>query len=450
MNTYDGLSRPDLRQGLPPEERLYEYIQSLDKHRKGRVGFLVSISGLEPKSHAPRHMKVVQNLLAKLDKKRSGQVFHLHGGDVIGLFLDLNVRDIDNLRVIFYETFSADPLVRSEITKAPEEQKFIRIFDVEKHYNVLLAYAKRRVDGVDGKALKPQAPQTLDDVFSTAVVKNLPPDVPPEPSEPVEDEQKGVLDNILTLARKLRKVTVRRSYEVGDLQKMTRNIETLDVADVAEYRRTYILGLDEVLPLFEEVSIPYSAIVGDLFETTSLGEMFWLNGYLHALLNKKIIHEIAGIERRDPALPISLRMPVRMARSDDFKSFLGFYSTEGKNLVVEFSIHDVLANPRWYVDARKTLHEHGAKCCMGDMDAFSFLGLDRTFLSADFEKIRPGKTFGVFEHAEFKNSLRQKIKELGEEKIIFTGCQTQEDVELGQSVGAHLFEGKFLDDMMGP
>lgn len=463
--------RPSMRLDtkIPQETLLYEYVQGLFKHRAGRFGYVVDLGLLPPGSRTPRHMRLVNKYFDGLDDKLTGRIFRLSAGQVIGIYMGVGKSDLDVLKNNLFNTFSQESVILNEFKKPEGENRFFRYINVEQDYGDLLEVTRKLHEAGARAAMYINEPiNSLDTKFAGLVSKGqsgadlrslnkaagqegaLSTNASKIKAAPENESAKGgVMGFLGPLMDKLRVTNNIRAYERDDLRAIIGRVDALDVGRMASFRRTYILGGDTINPVFEDIFIPYQTIMGDLFKTTDIGDMFWLNGYFHTQLNKKILRALPAIKRPDPAIARSLRMSIRSAMSEDFKSFLGFYLAEGGSFIAEFSVHDVLANPRWYVDVRKTLHKHGAKCCVGDMDAFSFLGLDRSFLVADFEKIRPGKTYGVFDQTEFKERLRQKIKKLGREKIIFTGCQSQEDLALGLSVGAHLFEGKFLDKMQG-
>jgi hypothetical protein len=118
------------------------------------------------------------------------------------------------------------------------------------------------------------------------------------------------------------------------------------------------------------------------------------------------------------------------------------------NMVIELQLFDVLADLDDFMFARKFLGRRGYKFCLTDMTQLSLQFIDPDALGFDLVKLLWSAELYDQQDPMQGQALRETVLKIGAEHLILTHCDTEQAIEVGESLGITLYQGHLLDEMV--
>ncbi len=127
----------DIAQRLPAGENLLlDYLHKLERHRQGRRAVLIRLSNLQAINRRDHHIRIAVSTFDSLVKQLKGQIFALSSSDLIFVFKEVALNEVESVVVKLRFMFSDDPALTDEgIGKRPD---FFEWFMLERDYDSLL------------------------------------------------------------------------------------------------------------------------------------------------------------------------------------------------------------------------------------------------------------------------------------------------------------------------
>ncbi len=119
---------------------LLDYAQRLDRHREGRRAVQIHLSRLKPQNRREQHIRVAVNTFQEIVAQYDGQVFVLSNCDLMFLFKDAKISDIDEAVMRLRFLFSEDPLAQGNDDE--DLARFCTWYNIQANYNQFLEIAE--------------------------------------------------------------------------------------------------------------------------------------------------------------------------------------------------------------------------------------------------------------------------------------------------------------------
>ncbi len=393
---------------LPSQENLLlDYVRRLEKHKTGRRAVHVHLSSLLPSNRREHHIRIAANTFESLVKKLQGQIFVLTNTDLMFIFKDASLEEVEAAIIKLRFLFSDDPLLSDD--EAAKPGAFATWYRLERDYDKLLQLAQRLVaEEQDRRAV--ELAQDKAEVEKAKAPAG-------EPLTP------------LLLARME---------------------EVLSQADLANLLRRQavcaVVGKAAPQPVFNEVFVS----INDLRQTVlPKGNLFgspWLFQHLTETLDRRVL---AMLNKHDDATlfgDISINLNVATLLSPEFLVFddnlkAGMRGT----IVLELQKVDIFADLGAYLFARDFAHDRGYRICVDGLNHLTMPFVDRDRLGADLVKLTWDSDMASGPHAP---ALADAVRHCNPARVILCRCDSRQSIELGQSLGITLFQGRFVEALL--
>lgn len=439
-----------------PEEVLLEYLKSLKKHQKDRKAVFVHLSSLARGTLNQASPKAAIRFFQPLLRKFDGQLYEMSNGDLFCALHKASQATIDeavfHVRVLYRD----DENLKSLMDQGREEG-FCSWFDVEKEYKELVDVSKKRLLDPEAK----RGPLVLaDSVFDT--LKNTVSGGNREESNPASSTKKSGYRTTAVPAgpkKKMRyfeivppsaKPLPARSFNPADLVKLEKALESADLEEFIIRQPIELVTPDKKkAPVFGDRFIPLKNIQDKLMPGCALDSDPWLVQWLREYIDKKAISYLGETEAtKGQALASCVPISLGTFKSE---SFLDFHKRcgVGKNhrMILEFPIHDILANIGGYLTIRQEARDLGYRICIGRLNPYSFCCLNRDMLGADFEKITWDKYFVQEKPTPWYTAFTERVKATGPDRVILCKCDDLAALEFGLGAKMVLFQGKYIESL---
>ncbi len=170
----------------------------------------------------------------------------------------------------------------------------------------------------------------------------------------------------------------------------------------------------------------------------------WLHSYLQQSLELKLMDAVQSTH--NPIVPALVLLPLSLETlfKESFDIFNFGLKSKGLRLIVGLSVDDVLANPVLYEQAKGFLKTQHHKILLNSLTADNLPYIDISGMNLDFVKITWSEKL-----PELINDVKKVIEIVGANKVILSGCDTQDTVEWGAKLGIRFFEGDYTDALIG-
>lgn len=168
--------------------------------------------------------------------------------------------------------------------------------------------------------------------------------------------------------------------------------------------------------------------------------------YSSEIINNAVLLQIIKNPSLVDAAPFSINISVDGIMSDTFTKFDEYVQTQ-KNVttILEINIANAFLDLHKFYHAIYYVQEKGYKVCLDGLDELSLTLISRENFHADFGKFQIKETtFKQMDH-DIVKTLDKSTEKFGKSKLIMTGCDTPELIELGEQLDLHLFQGNACD-----
>lgn len=402
------MGRSAIASRLPSQEGLLlDYVHKLEKHRKGRRAVHVHLSGLLPNNRREHHVRIAANTFENLVRKLQGQIFVLTNTDLMFIFKEACLDEVEAAIVKLRFLFSDDPLLADDNAARPGV--FATWYGLDREYDKLLGVVTKLAQEEQEKRAVDIAKQTQ--------------------GEPQQRPAGGDPLTPMLLAR---------------------TEEALAQADLANLMRRQavcaVVGRASPQPVFNEIFVSINDLRQTVLPKINIGASPWLFQHLTETLDRRVLSLLNKHDDRTLSGDISINLNVATLLSPEFLIFddnikAGMRGT----IVLELQKIDIFADLGAYLFARDFAHDRGYRICIDGLSHQTLPFVDRERLGADLVKViwEPEMSEGARSAA-----FGESVKRCGPARVILCRCDSRQAVDFGQSHGITLFQGRFVEAIL--
>jgi hypothetical protein len=402
---------PSHSQPLPSTENLLlDYIHKLERHRHGRSAVRIRLSLLQPNNRRDHHVRAALSTFDNLVRRLKGQVFALSNSDIMVIFKDIALDEIQAALIKLRFLFDDDPALMHEAEEGREQ--FVEWFVVDRDYQSLLRLAQSLVnDDIERRTLDTRPGGT---------------DSPAAPRE----KRRAPLTPVL-------------------LAKMQQALAGADLANMMRRQAICALvGQAPPQPLFYELFISITELQETLLPNVSLESSPWLFQLLTETLDHRVLALLNRHDDRSLSGDVSINLNVQTLLSPDFLTFDdGIKANQRGTIVIELQKVDIFADLNAFLFARDFARERGYRICIDGVTIDSLPFIERGRLGLDLLKLSwdPSLVGGTLPDG---SPLADYVRKCGASRTILCRCDSENAISLGQSVGITLFQGRFVEQCL--
>ncbi|WP_417806067.1 EAL domain-containing protein [Thalassospira lucentensis] len=390
------------------EYLLLDYVQRLETRKYGHRAVHIHMSRMKPFHRRDYHIRVATNTFESYVKLYVGRIFVLTNNDLIFVWKDKSIADVepavDTLRYLFRD----DPLSQDD----SEETGFCTWYNLNTEYQEFLLLCQH----LDERAKKLQ--QNINMRPAQQRDKN-------DSLQPINAENLAQLE------------------------------ETIHSADLSEHIRQQPVCVfangssKELHPVFDEFFVSIADLRTALMPKIDLASNRWLFQHMTEVLDKRMLNYLCKRTFKTHASSFSLNLNLGTLTSKDFEKFDETVRRKWPgNVIIELNQVDLFSNLETYLKLRDDFHKRGYRILIDNLTVESLSFVDRKRLKADFIKVawREEMTDNVIrkKYGEMDNL----VKNSGRERVILCRCDSPTAIKFGQSLGITLFQGRYIDQMI--
>jgi len=390
------------------EYLLLDYVQRLETRKYGHRAVHIHLSRMKPFHRRDYHIRVATNTFESYVKLYVGRIFVLTNNDLIFVWKDKSIADVepavDTLRYLFRD----DPLSQDD----SEETGFCTWYNLNTEFQEFLLLCQH----LDERAKKLQQSSNMRTALQREKDQAL---------SPINAENLAQLE------------------------------ETIHTADLSEHIRQQPVcvfahgGSKELHPVFDEFFVSITDLRNALMPNIDLASNRWLFQHMTEVLDKRMLNYLCKRTFKTHASSFSINLNLGTLTSKDFDKFDETVRSKWPgNVIIELNQVDLFSNLETYLSVRDDFHKRGYRILIDNLTVESLSFVDRNRLKADFIKVawREEMTDNVIrkKYSEMDNL----VKNSGRERVILCRCDTPTAIKFGQSLGITLFQGRYIDNMI--
>ncbi|WP_288349806.1 EAL domain-containing protein [uncultured Thalassospira sp.] len=390
------------------EYLLLDYVQRLETRKYGHRAVHIHLSRMKPFHRRDYHIRVATNTFESYVKLYVGRIFVLTNNDLIFVWKDKSIADVepavDTLRYLFRD----DPLSQDE----SEETGFCTWYNLNTEFQEFLLLCQH----LDERAKKLQQSSNMRSAMQREKDETL---------KPINAENLAQLE------------------------------ETIHSADLSEHIRQQPVcvfahgGSKELHPVFDEFFVSIADLRNALMPNIDLASNRWLFQHMTEVLDKRMLNYLCKRTFKTHASSFSINLNLGTLTSKDFDKFDETVRRKWPgNVIIELNQVDLFSNLETYLSVRDDFHKRGYRILIDNLTVESLSFVDRKSLKADFIKV-------AWREEMTDNVIRKKygemdtlVKNSGRERVILCRCDTPTAIKFGQSLGITLFQGRYIDNMI--
>ncbi len=390
------------------EAALLDFVERLRKFTKGRRAVHIRLSKLRPYNRRAHHMRIATSTFDPLVRDYDGALFRLFNNDLVIICNGADVADLDHAVLHLRYLFAEDPFIKNDEAGNIE---FCTWFDLENDYTDLYDLAQRMVSA------RAQREQDQNET--------------PNPIAKKEDAEKAPLDPPNLAA-------IEEAIAQADLSTIIRH---QPICAVARDRKPE--------PAFNEIFTSIAMLCEMLMPEIDVHANPWLFRDLTQHLDRRMISYLAQNGETTRSQPFSVNLNISTLLSPEFLDFDEQLNkgTRG-GIVIELQLFDVYADLGNFLFARDFLHERGYKFCLDATTHMSLPLIDRAELGFDLVKLLWNDDLAGQLSGPRGRNLRLAAEKVGPERLILAHCDSEQALEVGESLGITLYQGYLLDEML--
>ena len=392
---------------MKKDSAIFGLITKLSKNVGDYKALYIYASKLENKNSKSAQRTSLVEIFENAVKKSKSELFNLPNDDVVIIY-DKDLDDemsacLVKLRFIFND----EPLIRDAADL--KEVGFISFFDLNIDVEKFQGFIKSIYDNY-----------SMD-----------------KPGTRIERPQANYKRNIK-----------RKELNASDLAKVKKILSVADCSSLIRRQSVCaVIGNAPPQPIFEEVYISIPDLRDTLLPDVDLMANPWLFFSLSETLDKRVL-EI--INRHDDGSLIgnfSININVSTILSDDFLVFDDNINDSMRStIVLELQLVDIFSDIKSFLLAKNFAQARGYKVCIDGITVDKLKYLNREQLNCDLIKIiwHPDFMDVVNEDGHFTDYINKSERA----KLILCRIDNVEAVEVGNSLGINLYQGRYIQRML--
>jgi hypothetical protein len=392
------------------ENLLLEYIYKLERHRHGRSACRIRLSLLQPMNRREHHIRAALSTFDGLIRRLKGQVFALSNSDIVVIFKDVALDEVQASLIKLRFLFDDDPVLMREAEEG--EAAFIEWYVVDTDYQTLLRMAQSLVN---------------------------------EDIERRTQDKKATDETAVAPQRQKRRDPLTPAL----LAKLQTALMGADLANMM--RRQAIcamVGQAPPQPLFYELFFSIGELQETLLPNVGLDSSPWLFQALTETLDHRVLSLLNRHDDRSLAGDVSINLNVQTLLSQDFLTFDDGVKTNRRGtIVIELQKVDIFADLGAFLFARDFARERGYRICIDGVTVDSLPFIERGRLGIDLLKLAWDASL-VEGKLPDGSLLADYVRKCGPSRTILCRCDAANAIQVGQSVGITLFQGRHVEQML--
>lgn len=390
---------------------LLDYAQRLDRHREGRRAVHIHLSKLKPQNRREQHIRVAVNTFQEIVSQYDGQVFVLSNCDLMFLFKDAKVADIDEAVMRLRYLFSEDPLAQGNDEE--DLARFCTWYNVQNGYNNFLETVEKLYEDEQRRERRlAAAAEAAGEVEISA-----------DDRTPLSPEQLGRLENFL---------------ERADLSSVLRRQHVCAV-----------IGENPPQSIFKELFVSINDLATTVLPDVNLVANRWLFQHLTQTLDRRVLKLLSRADDSDLFSSFSMNLNIDTLLHPDFIEFDKSLRTGSRGtIVIELQPVDVFADYNAFMFARDFAREKGYRICLDGVGINFFKLIDRKLLEVDLVKLVWTSDLSNDANQARHEEMTEHIAEIGKSRVILSRCDTPAAIRLGQNLGITMFQGRYIDSLL--
>lgn len=394
---------PDSAGSTPDQEAyLLALIEGLGERRQERRATQIHLSRLRPHNRRDHHLRIAEMTFTSLVRRFEGQIFRMTNGDLVFICKDAGRGDIetvvDKLRYLFAE----DPLTSAETDAT--SGAFFTWYDLGTDYEAFYTAVRRLLD--EAAVVRESAATTAGKL------------------KPLDPKTLGLVEGALSNA---------------DVSTLLRRQPICAVMP----------GLDAPKPVLTELYVSIADLQQMIAPTIDLFSDRWLFQYLTQILDRRVLAYLSRARRTEFKERISINLNMATLLSPEFIAFDAELSrAECGTVAIELQSFDIIADMGAFHFICEFMRERGYRLCFDGITHLTLQFVDRQRLGLDLLKVYWSPDMADYLNSGRHAEMKQLVTRAGEGRIILCRCDTDEAIEVGQSLGISLFQGRHVDAML--
>jgi len=176
----------------------------------------------------------------------------------------------------------------------------------------------------------------------------------------------------------------------------------------------------------------------------------WLFQHLTQTLDLRMLQLLMKNDDRVIASGFSVNLNVATLLSDRFLAFdANLRSATRGTVIFELQTIDIFSDLGAYLFARDFVKERGYRVCLDGVTDLTLPFIDRERLGLDLIKVVWNPDMLGSGREAKRDEFRKLIASFGRARTILCRCDSEEAVATGQSLGISLFQGRYIDRLLG-
>ena len=367
-------------------KQLIDMLKRIEHVKAGATALLIRLSALNPINRSNNQVKIALSALNDVIIRSQANLFVLSNNDLVIIGTNLAPKNINEATAVARKLFQSDSFVASN------PGKFTEVYPLASHFKQIMAYVQKQETASntpkDSKKQEvPLAPEHLD-----AILRNI----------------QGF--NILKIIRRQEAIQITPQGRLSSL----------------------------FLEYFTSMADLKKAIAPDVNVLSNR----WLFQHLSETLDKRMLGIFKELFAHTPK-NISLNLNISSLFTPEFEHFLTEIPN-GKSIIVEVQLMDIIQNTHNYMIARDLLHEAGHKILIDGLHPISFEFMDIGVLDSDLMKLNWSP---ALLQSAASQKLAENLKSVNPDKLIMMRCEDETSLAWALMHKITRFQGYFIDDL---
>jgi len=200
--------------------------------------------------------------------------------------------------------------------------------------------------------------------------------------------------------------------------------------------------------LFYELFFSIGELQETLLPNVGLDSSPWLFQELTETLDHRVLSLLNRHDDRTLSGDVSINLNVQTLLSQDFLAFDdGVKSSQRGTIVIELQKVDIFADLNAFLFARDFARERGYRICIDGVTVDSLPFIERSRLGIDLLKLAWDASL-VEGKLPDGSLLAEYVRKCGPSRTILCRCDSVNAIQVGQSVGITLFQGRHIEQLL--
>ena len=384
--------------------KLLDYTKWLKKRSFRRHAIHLHVSKLQEENRRDHHILMIEESFKSIISSKQARMFSINNDDIVVVYEESCKDEIVSTLIKLKFKFTSDPLLRNSKDFATE-------------YNLELDFSDFMKKVQELTNIKAQE-------YKKKVKKEF-------YKKPVKESSGPPLS-------------------AGMLAKVEKALSGTDFANVIRRQSICaIVGESQPQILFDEVFVAINDLRNTILPNVNLFASPWLFQSMTETLDKRVLSNINKHDDGSLNKDFSININVANVLSHDFLKFDDNINASMRStIVLELHMVDIFSDLPAYLLARNFAHERGYRICIDGVTHDALPYINREGLGADMVKVIWDIELLKEQDDDNPESVKNAIDRIGADKIILCRVDEQTAVELGQSLGIMMFQGRYIQKIL--